>query len=145
MPSTSHQEVPAALGVEVARVVRAGEGDYGLVRLREVEHRPHGGETASGMAEGADPVQIAPLSANEAYQRPDTWHRLRAFLDACGLDEDPRCRLVPLLRRRARSMSGFLKELASVGAAPGARYGMKATPPPGPTTPTGFINAKNTG
>ena len=46
--------------VEVAGVVRAGEGDAGLVHLGEVQHRPHGGEPASGVAERAHPVQVHP-------------------------------------------------------------------------------------
>src|SRR5215207_1919067 len=43
--------------VEVAGVVRAGEGDADLVHLGEVQHRPRCGEPASRVAERAHPVQ----------------------------------------------------------------------------------------
>ena len=40
--------------------MRTGEGDADLVQPGEVEHRPHGGEPATGVAEHAHPVQVHP-------------------------------------------------------------------------------------
>jgi Ser/Thr protein kinase RdoA (MazF antagonist) len=59
---------------------------------------------------------FVPLSANEPYQRSDSSERLRAFVDAYGLDEYQRRQLVPMLSRRARSMYDFLKSQFDAGA-----------------------------
>jgi aminoglycoside phosphotransferase (APT) family kinase protein len=59
-----------------------------------------------------------PLSANRYYQRPDTDSRLRTFVDAYGLDEDQRRRLVSMLGPRARSMHDFLKLQSAAAAEP---------------------------
>lgn len=54
-----------------------------------------------------------PLSADPRWQRSDADVRLRHFADAYGLSETERHRLVPLLRRRTRSMHEFLREQAA--------------------------------
>ncbi len=59
-----------------------------------------------------------PLSADPGLQQADAATRLRVFADACGLDEDQRRRLVPLLGRRTRSMHDFLREQAARGTQP---------------------------
>ncbi|WP_206061171.1 phosphotransferase [Nonomuraea basaltis] len=62
-----------------------------------------------------------PLSAHPDWQRGDADARLRAFVDAYGLDEAERRRLVPLLARRTRSMHDFLREQAVRDVQPWAR------------------------
>lgn len=63
-----------------------------------------------------------PLSANPAFQSPEADARLRAFVDAYGLDdESDRRRIVTLLGPRARSMHGFLADRAEQKIDPWAR------------------------
>ncbi|MEU7644748.1 phosphotransferase enzyme family protein [Streptomyces huasconensis] len=64
---------------------------------------------------------FVPLSADPAWQRPDAAARLRGFVDAYGLDEAERRRLVPMLGRRTRSMHDFLRDQAARGAQPWTR------------------------
>lgn len=62
---------------------------------------------------------FVPLVADPALRRPDPPGRLRAFVDAYGLDDErERRRLVPMLARRARSMHDFLAEQAARGVRP---------------------------
>ncbi|MFF2660268.1 phosphotransferase enzyme family protein [Kitasatospora sp. NPDC058032] len=62
-----------------------------------------------------------PLAADPAFRRADAAGRLRAFVDAYGLDEDERRLLVPLLGRRTRAMHDFLREQAGLGVQPWTR------------------------
>ncbi|WP_255953194.1 phosphotransferase [Streptomyces odontomachi] len=62
-----------------------------------------------------------PLSANPAFRRADAAARLRTFVDAYGLDEAERRRLVPLLGRRTRAMYDFLRTEAAEHRQPWAR------------------------
>jgi Ser/Thr protein kinase RdoA (MazF antagonist) len=64
---------------------------------------------------------FVPLSAGPRWQRLDRPRRLRAFVDAYGLDEARRRELVPMLGRRARSMHDFLAAGAAAGTEPWAR------------------------
>lgn len=57
---------------------------------------------------------FVPLSADARWRRADAADRLRVFADAYGLDEPQRCRLVPLLTRRTRTMHDFLREQAAL-------------------------------
>jgi Ser/Thr protein kinase RdoA (MazF antagonist) len=63
---------------------------------------------------------FVPLSANPRWQRQDAGARMRAFVDAYGLDEAQRRQLVPMLTRRTRAMHDFLARQASAGAQPWA-------------------------
>ncbi|WP_171163561.1 aminoglycoside phosphotransferase family protein [Streptomyces sp. I05A-00742] len=65
---------------------------------------------------------FVPLSADPALCRADAAHRLRVLVDAYGLDEDGRRRLVPLLGRRSRSMHDFLRDRAALGEQPWATH-----------------------
>jgi hypothetical protein len=57
---------------------------------------------------------FVPLSADPQIQPPDTDSRLRAFVDAYGLDDEAQRRqLVALLGPRARSMYQFLADQAA--------------------------------
>jgi aminoglycoside phosphotransferase (APT) family kinase protein len=62
-----------------------------------------------------------PLSAHPHWQRPDAADRLRVFVDAYGLTEPERRRLIPVLGRRTRSMHDFLRDQAARGVQPWAR------------------------
>ena len=64
---------------------------------------------------------FVPLSASPALQRPDQESRLRLFVDAYGLDEAERRRLVPMLARRSQAMADFLREQAAIGRQPWRR------------------------
>lgn len=64
---------------------------------------------------------FVPLSADPHWQRTDAGARLRTLVDAYGLDEEDRRRLVPLLGRRTRAMAEFLRERAAQGEQPWAR------------------------
>jgi Ser/Thr protein kinase RdoA (MazF antagonist) len=61
---------------------------------------------------------FVPLSADQDYQRSDAGPRSRTFVDAYGLDEQERRRLVPMLSRRTRSMHDFLLAQWRVGGEP---------------------------
>lgn len=61
---------------------------------------------------------FVPLSANPAWRRPDAGHRLRVLVDAYGLDEPERRRLLELLAPRTRSMYDFLAERSARGVQP---------------------------
>ncbi|MER5356474.1 aminoglycoside phosphotransferase family protein [Kitasatospora sp. NPDC002551] len=64
---------------------------------------------------------FVPLAADPAHGRADAAERLRAFVDAYGLDEDERRRLVPTLGRRTRAMHDFLRARAGLGVQPWTR------------------------
>lgn len=62
-----------------------------------------------------------PLSADPAWARPDAAHRLRVLVDAYGLDEPDRLRLLDLLPARTRSMHDFLAAQHALGGEPWTR------------------------
>ncbi|HWC82590.1 MAG TPA: phosphotransferase [Pseudonocardiaceae bacterium] len=64
---------------------------------------------------------FVPLSADPRWPRADAGRRLRVLVDAYGLDEGQRRRLVPLLAQRTRAMHDFLAEQAAAGTLPWAR------------------------
>jgi hypothetical protein len=53
-------------------------------------------------------------------RRPDAARRLALFVDAYGLDEPGRRRLLQLLAARTRAMAGFLTASAAAGTQPWA-------------------------
>jgi len=61
-----------------------------------------------------------PLSADPRWQTSAAPERLRAFVDAYGLDEAERRALAPMLARRTRSMYDLLAEQAARGVQPWA-------------------------
>ncbi|TDC41569.1 phosphotransferase [Micromonospora sp. KC213] len=65
---------------------------------------------------------FVPMSAHPDWQRVDAGPRLRAFVDAYGLDEQQRRRLAPMLTVRTRAMYEFLREQAALGAEPWATH-----------------------
>lgn len=64
---------------------------------------------------------FVPLSAHPSWQRPDAARRLRVLVDAYGLDEGQRRRLVALLAPRTHAMYDFLAEQSSRGVEPWTR------------------------
>ncbi|MFC5668475.1 phosphotransferase enzyme family protein [Kitasatospora misakiensis] len=64
---------------------------------------------------------FVPLAATPGLRRADAAERLRAFVDAYGLDEAERLRLVPMLGRRTRAMHDFLRDQAGLGVQPWTR------------------------
>ncbi|MFI0739269.1 phosphotransferase [Streptomyces sp. NPDC021100] len=66
---------------------------------------------------------FVPLSARPGVRRADAdaARRLRVLVDAYGLDEPDRRRLVPLLALRARAMHAFLRDRAALGEQPWTR------------------------
>ncbi|WP_369822006.1 phosphotransferase [Pseudonocardia sp. EC080619-01] len=63
---------------------------------------------------------LIPLSADPGWARPDPEVRLRCLVDAYGLDENARRRLVDLLPDRTRAMYRLLQEGADTGTEPWA-------------------------
>jgi thiamine kinase-like enzyme len=61
---------------------------------------------------------FVPMSAHPEWQRVDAGQRLRAFVDAYGLDEQQRRSLAPLLSARTWSMHDFLRDRAALGEEP---------------------------
>ena len=61
---------------------------------------------------------FVPLSADPDHLRSDAGPRLRTFVDAYGLEEQQRRRLVPMLSRRTRSMYDFLLAQWRAGSEP---------------------------
>jgi aminoglycoside phosphotransferase (APT) family kinase protein len=64
---------------------------------------------------------FVPLSADPQWSRPDPAARLRVFVEAYGLDEADRRRLLLLLAPRTRSMADFLAAQAALGNEPWTR------------------------
>jgi hypothetical protein len=63
---------------------------------------------------------FVPLTADPAAARPDPARRLRVLVDAYGLDEPQRHRLVDLLPQRTRAMYDLLAHGANTGTKPWA-------------------------
>lgn len=63
---------------------------------------------------------FVPLTADPTEARPDPARRLRVLVDAYGLDEDDRRRLVELLAARTRSMYDLLAHGAATATEPWA-------------------------
>ncbi len=61
---------------------------------------------------------FVPLSATTTLPTDSMRQRMRAFVDAYGLDEEQRCLLVPMLSRRTQSMSDFLLSQSTLGIEP---------------------------
>jgi hypothetical protein len=64
---------------------------------------------------------FVPLTANPAYQRHDTSHRLRLMADTYGLTEQQRLEIIPLLARRTEAEHIFLAQQAALGTQPWTR------------------------
>jgi Ser/Thr protein kinase RdoA (MazF antagonist) len=65
---------------------------------------------------------FVPMSAHPDWQRPDAASRLRAFVDAYGLDEGQRRALAPMLAVRTGAVHEFLREQAALGVEPWATH-----------------------
>lgn len=61
---------------------------------------------------------FVPMSAHPDWQRADAPQRLRAFVDAYGLDGPQRRELAPMLARRTRATHDFLRDQAALGVEP---------------------------
>lgn len=95
-------------------LVASPDGSWGLIdwdvaapgtRLWDLAYAAHG---------------FVPLSDDPATARPEPGRRLRVLVDAYGLDEQDRYRLVELLARRTRSMYDLLARGAATGTEPWA-------------------------
>lgn len=64
---------------------------------------------------------FVPLSADRRWHHLDAALRLRILVDAYGLDQEQRRKLVPMLERRARAMHDLLAFEAARGAQPWLR------------------------
>ncbi|MFD2762627.1 phosphotransferase [Micromonospora eburnea] len=65
---------------------------------------------------------FVPMSAHPDWQHADAGPRLRAFVDAYGLDEQQRRDLAPMLTVRTRAMHDFLRKQSALGVEPWATH-----------------------
>jgi Ser/Thr protein kinase RdoA (MazF antagonist) len=95
-------------------LVGSADGSWGLIdwdcaapgtRMWDLAYAAHG---------------FVPLTADPSAARPDPAHRLRVLVDAYGLDEGQRHRLLELLPRRTRAMYDLLAHGAATGREPWA-------------------------